>query len=127
MTVSRDTPPLRCEWAKLGFSPRYPDCPLVRNIDTAHDAVRMAQEAGLISDAVADQRIGMLNLRRMAIVAAQEQYGCPQGTCDVEEGVAEGYDCLLPVGSIEFSAFGEPHEMDAMMASSKTVKMGFKP
>lgn len=103
---------IRPEWEELDAIPIHPDCPFVRDVDVASDALEHALEEGCISRQAAALRLGVLNVRRIIIKEAQYAYGCPlmDKPEDGEPVCGASLNCPLPIGRIETLGFGDTRD-----------------
>ena len=112
-------PTIRPEWQDLDAVPSHPTCPFVRNLDVATSAIIRARDAGRISNEAAEQRLRVLDIRRVIVAEAQEKYPCPLANVEgTEEGCEAGVSCSLPIGQIEILGFGNTQDgiLNAIMA-----------
>jgi|GEM_PF-1838599 len=112
-------PTIRPEWQELDAIPSHPTCPFVRNLDVATGAIMRARDAGRISNEVAEQRLSVLDIRRVIVVEAQGMYPCPLANAEgAEEGCGAGTSCSLPIDQIESLGFGNTQDgiLNAIMA-----------
>jgi hypothetical protein len=96
---------------------RHQKCPVVGVLDAARATVVTAREQGVMDPELADQRLGVIRLRQIALAATQEQFGCPRGPVQEGEEVEpkSSFSCELPITTVDVCAFGAPGETLALL------------
>lgn len=104
----------RSEWEGLTLC--HPDCPIVRSIDAAQNALNIAKEKGIVDGKPYRDRVASLSLRRVVVAASQQTFGCSRLQA-VETEATLGEDlghgnsqCSLPTSEVNDLAFGSSPE-----------------